>query len=70
VVGLLQGSHINVPGVIFPSFVLTFAVPIVITVLKSIGVGLMGTATVVIVVMIPVSVPCRGTTAERHGRGE
>jgi hypothetical protein len=68
VIGLLQSSHINVPRVIFPPFMLTFAVSIAITILNSVCVGLMRTATVVIVAMIPVS--CRGTTAERQGGGE
>ena len=66
--GLLQSSHIDVTRVIFPPFVLTFAVPIAIAVLKSVCVGLLCIATVVILVVVPVV--CRGTTAECHGCGE
>jgi hypothetical protein len=50
--GLLQSSYTYVPRVIFPPFVLTFAVAIAITVLNSVGVGLVCTAMVVRVVMI------------------
>ena len=66
---LLQSSHIYVARVIFPSFVLTLAVSIGVTALNSVCVGLLCTAAaVVVVVMVPV--PCRGTTAERHGCGK
>ena len=54
--GFFQSSHIDVPRVIFPSFVLTFAIPIAIAVLNAVCVGLPRTAIVVIVVMVPVSV--------------
>jgi hypothetical protein len=67
--GSLQSSHVYVARVVFPPFVLTFAVPIAVTALNSVCVGLLCTASaVVVVVMVPV--PCRGTTAERHGCGE
>ena len=68
--GLLQSSHINVSRIILPSFVLTFAVAIAITVLNSVCVGLLHAAKVVIVVMVSVAVSGRGTTAERYDRDD
>ena len=49
--GLLQSSHINVPWVIFASFMLTLAISVAITVLNSICVRLLHTSTFVIVVV-------------------
>jgi len=50
--GLLQSSLVYVARVIFPSFVLTFAVPIAIIALNSVCVGLLCTATAVVVVVM------------------
>src|SRR5438067_8637996 len=66
--GFLQSSHIDVTRVIFAPFVLTFAVPVAIAVLKSVSVGLLCTTSGVILVVVPVV--CRSTTAECHGCGE
>lgn len=66
--GLLQSSYINITRVVFPSFVLTFAVAIAISILNSTCVALVRTPTVITVVMVTVS--CSGTAAERHGCGQ
>ena len=54
VTSLLQSSHVDIPWIVLSPFVLTFAVPVSISVLESVLMGLLHTATVVVVVIVAI----------------